>query len=264
VVLGYAISLYLMPAGFRTFKDEQVVLRSDLSQVLLQEGTFNNLIEGMTIYVRAREANGELQGILVHDSRDPELAITMMAETGALVNGPNGPVFIMANGNRQEVSRADRALRMLYFDQYTLDLSPLTEEPAERYREPKERFLHELLAPPMNASDAEHQGELMGEVHRRLVVPLNAVPLALIAVAAMLAGEFNRRRQWPRVAAGTVAGLAYVGLSYSLGGLQADSPELVPFYYALPLVASAAAALVMTLQRWPRLQRPRANAPTTA
>jgi len=78
----------------------------------------------------------------------------------------------------------------------------------------------------------------------------------------MLAGQFNRRRQWPRVAAGTVAGLAYIGVAYSLGGLQTDNPELVAAFYALPFVASAAAALVMTVQRWPRL--PRAAAATTA
>jgi len=250
---GFAISLYLMPAGFRTFKDEQVVLRSDLTHVLLQEGVFNTLMDQLTVYVRERQSGGTLRGILVHDERDPELSITMMAESGALVQGQAGPVFLLVNGNRQEVGREDRALRMLYFDSYALDLSPLTETPSERYREPKERYLHELLSAPQNPSEEEHRAELVAEAHRRIVGPFHAFALAMIGVAAMLTGEFNRRRQWPRIACGTATGLAYIGVAYALAGMITKSPLLVPAYYAMPLVAVAAAAAVMTRERWPRL-----------
>ena len=258
--MGFANTLYLMPAGFRDFKDQQVVLRTDFSHVLLQEGMFNSLGDDLIVYVRSRESNGTLHGILVHDSQDPELAVTMMAETGALVNGPAGPVFLMHAGNRQEVHKDSRALRMLYFESYSLDLSPLVEQPADRYREPKERFLHELWRKPVDASEEEHRAELLAEGHRRLVGPLNAIPLALIGVAAMLSGEFNRRRQWPRVAAGTVAGLIYIGLTYSLSGMLNKNPVMVPVFYVLPLVASALALLAMGRERMPRLWRRRAAA----
>lgn len=259
-VIGYANTLYLMPAGFRTFKDQQVTLREDFSHVLLQEGMFNSLGDDLVVYVRSRESNGTLHGILVHDTHDPALAVTMMAETGALVSGPAGPVFLMNNGNRQEVRVEDRALRMLYFDSYSLDLSPLTEEPEDRYREPKERFLHELWRKPVDASEEQHRAELLAEGHRRLVAPLNAIPLALIGVAAMLSGEFNRRRQWPRIVAGTVAGLLYIGLTYTLAGMLNKNPIMVPFYYALPVLASALALLAMGRERLPRLMRRRVTA----
>jgi lipopolysaccharide export system permease protein len=258
--LGYANTLYLMPAGFRTFKDQQVTLREDFSHILLQEGMFNSLGDDLVVYVRSRETNGTLHGILVHDTHDPTLAVTMMAETGALVNGPAGPVFLMNNGNRQEVRVEDRALRMLYFDSYSLDLSPLTEEPEDRYREPKERFLHELWRKPVDASEEQHRSELLAEGHRRLVAPLNAIPLALIGVAAMLSGEFNRRRQWPRIAAGTIAGLIYIGLTYTLAGMLNKNPIIVPFYYALPVLASGLALIAMGRERLPRLMRRRATA----
>ena len=256
-VMGYAITLYLMPAGFRTFKDEQVVMRTDFSHVLLQEGTFNTLVDGLTVYVRVRETDGTLRGILVHDSRDPALEVTMMAESGALVNSPGGLFFLLQNGSRQEVTRTDRGINMLYFDSYSLDLTPLTEQTGDRYREPKERYLHELWGTPRDASEEEHRAELLAEGHRRLVIPLHAVPLALFGVAAMLAGEFNRRRQWPRVAAGTAAGLGYIALAYAMAGLLNKNPGLVPLYYLLPVAASAAALFAMTRSRMPRLYRPR-------
>ena len=81
----------------------------------------------------------------------------------------------------------ERTLRMLYFDSYTLDLSPLAEQPGERYREPKERFLNELLRAPQTASEEQHRDELLAEAHRRIVTPLNAMALAMIGLAAMIA-----------------------------------------------------------------------------
>ena len=225
VAIGYLISLYVMPACYRAFKDEQIVLRSDFSHMLLQEGVFNNLFDKLTVYVRARESNGALSGILVYDSRDAKVGVTMMAERGALVNGPNGPMLLLVNGNRQEKDTKTNSLRMLYFDSYTLDLSPLTEKPNERYREPNERYLGELLRAPRTPSEEQHRAELIAEAHRRLVAPLNALPLALIGVAAMLAGEFNRHRQWPRLAAGTVFGLTYIGATFTLAGLITKSPS---------------------------------------
>jgi len=255
LTMGYALTLYLMPAGFRAFKDEQVVLRTDFSHVLLQEGTFNSLVDGLTVYIRVREPGGMLRGLLVHDSRDPALEVTMMAESGALVSSQGSLFFIMNSGSRQEVSRGDRGFSMLHFDSYTLDLTPLTDQPSERYREPKERFLHELWGTMRDASEHEHRGELVAEGHRRLVTPLHAIPLALFGVAALLAGEFNRRRQWPRVVAGTAAGLIYFALAYAIAGMLNNNAALILPYYLLPLVGSLAALYVMTITRLPRLPR---------
>ena len=253
--IGFALSLYLMPAGFRAFKDEQVVLRTDFSHVLLQEGTFNNLMDELTVYVRVRGDDGKLRGILVHDSRDPDMAVTMMAEWGALVAGPHGPLFILGQGNRQEVSTDDRSLRMLYFDSYGLDLSPLAETPGDRYREPKERFLNELVREPQTASEEQHRDELLAEAHRRIVTPFNAMALAMIGLAAMTGGQFDRRRQWPRIAWGICGGLAYIGLSFSLAGLITKNPLVLGLYYAVPLLVSTLAFWLMTVQRfslpWP-------------
>ena len=247
---GYVLSLYLMPAGLRTFKDDEIVLRTDFSQLLLQEGVFNNLSDELTVYVRARGDDGRLRGILVHDTSDPLTAVTMMAEWGALVNGPNGPLFVLGEGNRQEVAGEERSLRMLYFDSYTLDLSPLAEQSGVRYREPRERYLHELLRAPQTPSEEEHRDELLSEAHRRIVGPLNAMALALIGLAAMIAGEFDRRRQWPRIAWGIAGGLAYIGISFTLGGLITKNPLMTSLYYLFPLLVSLVSCWIMTVNRF--------------
>ena len=105
--LGYALSLYLMPLGQRSFKMLKTELKTDLSHVLLQEGTFNTVTSGLTVYIRERRSGGEMRGILVHDSRNENRPTTMMAEQGALVRTDAGPRLVLVNGNRGRLFEHD-------------------------------------------------------------------------------------------------------------------------------------------------------------
>src|SRR3546814_14941912 len=101
----------------------------------------------------------------------------------------------MENGNRQEVERGTGRFSLLYFDRYTIELNEFGEMTQSRWREPKERFLSELLWPADDERDRRYRQELIAEGHQRLVAPLYTVVFALIGVAALPAGEFNRRGQ---------------------------------------------------------------------
>ena len=126
--------MYFIPVSYRTFKEQQFVIRTDYSSVILQEGVFSTLVNDVTVYVRERNRIGELLGILVHDSRIPDQPVTMMAESGALVNSENGPRFVMINGNRQEMDKENGRLSLLYFDSYALDLKQLGGTRETRWR----------------------------------------------------------------------------------------------------------------------------------
>ena len=71
VILSYSFSLYLAPLGARALRDLRNNINTDLSAILLREGTFNTVGKDLTVYIRARQRNGEMLGILVHDNRDP-------------------------------------------------------------------------------------------------------------------------------------------------------------------------------------------------
>ena len=167
--IGYANSLYLMPAAFTRFKDLQYEIGREFSHLLLQPGIFNTPIPDLTVYVRATTEDGELNGILVHDERSKNQPVTMMAEHGLLLQSENGPVFVLQNGNRQELNLTDKAgrtLSILHFDSYTLDLAAATRPPQERRRKLKERFLDELFFPDdENLSENERQ-DLIAEGHK--------------------------------------------------------------------------------------------------
>ena len=97
--LGFTVlmsfSLYFLPAANWAFKDLQFEIRNRFASVLLQEGIFNTLSESLTIYVRGRNTNGELTGLLIHETRDPDKPITIVAERGTFVDTDSGPRVLM-------------------------------------------------------------------------------------------------------------------------------------------------------------------------
>lgn len=232
----YAVNLYFMPIAYREFKDLQFSIRNDYSSVLLQEGVFNTLAPDITVYVAERKPDGELLGVLAHDTRDPNRPVTMMAERGELVRSETGqPRVLMINGNRQMVERNRNQLSLLYFDRYTLDLSTTKNgDDSPRFREAQERFLNELFSPGDSDSEQKNAARFRAEGHQRLASPFLAVAYSLIALAALLAGEFNRRGQSRRIL--LAVGIVVVAQIASLGlvNLTAVAPMTAPLIYALP------------------------------
>lgn len=245
-LLCYAFTLYLMPAGLRSFKTMQTELRSDLSHVLLQEGAFNTLGDRLTVYIRERLPGGELRGILVHDSRDAQRPVTMMASQAALVLSAAGPRLVMLDGNRQEVERAAGRVSLLNFQRYELDLRAFMKNPESRWLEPRERYLHELLVLTDNLDDVKNAGRLRAEAHDRLVGPLYALSFTLIALAAVLGGEFNRKGKTLRLAAAVLVALVTRLAGVGLVTLSARTPLLLPLLYATALLPAIVAAHLLS------------------
>lgn len=235
----YSITLYFLPHSYREFKDLQFLFRHTQSTILLREGVFNSLGEGLTVYVRERSGNGELYGILMHDSRDPQRPVTIMAEHGKFVRTDTGPKVILINGNRQEVDDATSRLQLLYFDRYTVDIGDLGQAPGYRWREPRERYLHELFFPESSIDDQNNKGKLIAEGHQRLVSPLYNLCFLFIALASLLSGDFNRRGQAARilVAVGFAITIQFLGIGFN--NLAAKTPVTTPLMYLNALLPIA-------------------------
>ena len=232
------IDLYLAPAGLREFKDRQHALRHSLASALLREGAFNRPVDGVTIFVRARGADGGLRGVALHDDRDPRRPYTVIAERGALLDAPGGPRFVLEDGSRQEFDADGGHASFLYFDRYAFDFAAAA---GVRRREASERYLGELLAPGAGTNERLRR-EYRAEAWRRLIDPLHSVVLALVAAWALLGGEFDRRRQWRRVLVGAGAGAAFLAASLVLRSAMVGEPRLAVLYGLAVLACAAAAA----------------------
>ncbi len=248
-VLCYVLTLYLMPLAHGGFTDLKFSIRSDYSHLLLREGVFNTIMDDLTVYVRDRNSNGELLGILIHDARTPDKPVTMMAERGALVQTAEGPRVVMVNGNRQVVGRKSGQLTLLNFDRYTFDLGTVTRTPKTRWRKPRERYLHELLLPDDSREDRRNAAKLKAEGHQRLVSPLLALAFTLIGLATLLSGEFNRRGQVKRVLTAVCLVVVVQSASLGLHYLAASIPAVVPLMYLNPLAVIAVAYYVLVHHR---------------
>src|SRR6201982_2303491 len=81
-----SLSAYFLPASNRAFKDLQFEIRNRFVSSLLQEGTLTTISDKLTISVRNRDDRGEVVGLLINDSRNPQRQVTIIAERGAFVD----------------------------------------------------------------------------------------------------------------------------------------------------------------------------------
>ncbi|MEM8950748.1 MAG: LPS export ABC transporter permease LptF [Pseudomonadota bacterium] len=257
--IGYVNSLYAMPAAFRSFKDLQYEVSRDFSHLLLQPGVFNAPIPHVTVYVRESTEEGDLAGIVVHDERVKDLPVTMMAEQGVLVQGENGPLFILEKGNRQEVDLTDqnsRELSVLHFDSYTLDLTATAEPPGDRNRKPKELFIHELFNPTEEGLSEEQRQERMTEGHKRLTWPLNAFVFALVGITILLTRKHDRQGPWRGMLMAVIIVILVQALSTAASSFAERTPFLVPLLYLVPLLPIVICSVLLLASKPLRLQGP--------
>jgi lipopolysaccharide export system permease protein len=229
------LSLYLLPASNREFKDLQFEIRNRFVSSLLQEGSFTTISDKLTIYIGARNQRGEVIGLMIDDARDPKHPITILAERGAFADTGGGSRIIMVNGNRQQYDRDTGKLSVLTFDRYVLDLDMMRDAPEARSREAQERFLPDLLFPPEDLDPGSRDAYLV-EGNERLTVPLTAFSFALIPLACLLPGEFNRRGQLKRVLLAVGCALAFQALDLAVKNLEGRFAAAIPISYVVDLL----------------------------
>lgn len=243
------LNLYLLPASYREFKELQFAIRHDYSSILLQEGAFNTLGEKVTVFVRERNAAGELRGILVHDSRNPEQEITMMAEQGAIVQSEAGPRVILVNGNRQSVDREKGELSLLYFDQYVVEISTGEGPSYTRFRDPRERYLPELLFPGDTADERHQRKSLIAEGHNRITALFLPITYCAVGLAMLMSAPFSRRGQ-VRVTILSVIIISLIAVGHiSVHNLAERYLSFVPVLYAIVIAPLLLALYVMIAPR---------------
>lgn len=252
MLIGYFIALYLLPVSYSRFRDMQSFLRNNYVSILLQEGVFSTPVNGLTVFTRERDKDGILHGILVHDNRELNAPVTMMAEEAKLVETPQGPRFLLLNGNRQEMH--DGKLSFLTFDNYTMDISLYTNQMRTRYPDAQELFVPQLLTYDPSQSAQENQ-KRYAEGQQRLLWPAYSLSLTLVALAILLSGQFNRRGHWQRIALAVSCCMAIMFTAVGLRGLMASNSAMIALAYLNLLVPGGIACWVLA-DRGSRMAEP--------
>ena len=177
-------------------------IKDQMSSFIFQEGVFNNTTSGLMIYIRDRDSTGNMQGLIIHDSRNKEKPpSTVIAAKGILVTSENGQQVVVYDGSRQELDPKTRALRRLDFDRYTIDIPTTAKTKKERFQEPDERTLSELLSVDKNKErmDRKTKREFKGEIQKRILSPFLVPAFSLVGISFLLLGGYDRRGQSRRI-----------------------------------------------------------------
>ena len=200
IVLGYFFTLYLVPYSVSQFKELRFKIRNNLAQVVIQEGEFNQLSNQVTAYVRVFRPSGHMEGILIHDDRNPNKRVVMVAKDGLYLMGDGEARIVMHKGTRQEYNRKTGVFTSLTFDQNTITFEE-TKNSQVRSLSEEEQSLKRLL------TASENDGKLTPleyrkykvEAFKRLSQPLYAWAFSFIALLSLLLGHYNRRGQSERI-----------------------------------------------------------------
>ena len=85
--------------------------------------------------------------------------------------------------------------------------------------------------PGDSADDIRNVNKLRAEGHRRLATPFYAFALAMIALAGVISGEFQRRSRWVRLTSAGAAAVAFELIALGLVPIVTTSPALAPLLY---------------------------------
>lgn len=223
-VVLLVITMWVGPKSLSKMHEMRQVVKSQFSSMFFKEGVFNQVGKGLTVYIREKDSNGDLHGIMIHDSRDktkdPSLVI---ARHGVLVSKDDGFEVLVHEGSRQEFNQRKKILNRLDFERYTIDL-PNSGEIRQRWAEPEERTILELLNPDMNdASDVKYLSDFKLEIHKRVISPFLALTFALIGCSSLLLGPYGRRGQVKRIMLAVISVGVLQGLYLSAFNLAGNN-----------------------------------------
>ena len=244
------------PWSQRTLKDQVVQVRSDFMSQVLQPWRFSSPEANLTVHIRDRAPNGDLLGLLLHDSRDPKQVVTYLAERGQIIKqGPS--VFLrMERGHVLRRLENDPAPQIISFQSYPVDLNRLEQRVDQvQVLRPRERYTSELLRP--DKDDPQYKAgpaRFTSELHERLSNPLYAFTFVLIVVAFAGQAQTTRsNRMQALVTAFSVAiGCRILGIAAANAAAVRTSATYL--LYLVPVAAAMVSLLLIQWRIYPRRQ----------
>jgi lipopolysaccharide export system permease protein len=205
----FIVAFFLMPYANKKMRLARINFENNYSNIGFSEGVFENL-KSLTIYVRKKDDQGELFGILLHDERNPQYSMTITSKKGNLSFEEGVLLLYMKDGTAQRFDRETNKSEILTFDDYVFNLSDNDEGLENKMRwKPKERYLHELIN-PNDGSTPSDIAKYRAEIQQRITYPLMSLVMTLIAVSVMLNGNFSRRGNMSNILFASILAITFL------------------------------------------------------
>jgi lipopolysaccharide export system permease protein len=250
----YALNLWLVPASLTDFRDFQFEIRNRLAAFLLEPGVFTPIPGHITVYVQNRAPDDSLHGILIEDERDKSGPATILARSGRLVAGPDGPEVILKDGSRQQIDPRTGRLNLLHFARNTIDLAQTNHNKQSFAPHASEAATGALLHPDRVKTSPATRRKWRAEAYRRLASPFTALSYTLFALLAVLVVQFRRHGGYAGPIAAVTMVMVLVALGIGIDNLAERQPALLPLIWLTPILPGLVAAVaLLTKWRWRRM-----------
>lgn len=246
-------STVVLPFSFGIYKEMQFKLRNSIPAVLLREGVFIDVVDGMTMLIGEKTEDGMARDIFLHDERAPDKTITITAKYGKFVNQDGVPAVILQNGVRNEVNQNGDASASLLFETHSVIISSDTQPSQERLTfDMNEDSIRNLLNPETSPAP-RFFNQRRAEGHYRIISPLLGFVLVMTAACSVLCGQIRRDTLFRRTVLNIGAAIIIISMMVSTRSLTITMPATTPLLYA-SLVGPA--FILIALIMWPTLKAP--------
>jgi lipopolysaccharide export system permease protein len=211
------ITSWLAPATLENMQKMRQVIKTQYSTLLFREGVFNTIGDDLTVYIENRNAKGELEGLMIHDSRAENPApVTVIAKRGVIVATDEGQQVLVYDGSRQDFNAKTGALNRLNFERYTIDL-PEAAAIRNRQKKPDEQTIFELVDKIKTGNlNADENRAYQAEINRRFASPFLALSFTSLVLCCLLLGPLSRRGQSKRITLAVGSVIVMQGLYLSI------------------------------------------------
>lgn len=237
-VLHLGVNLWVQPLAQRALREAVAEARADLAAALIRPGQFTTNGERLMFYAR-EQVGGELRGVMISDMTDPDFPTDILARSASLATLEGRPTLVLRDALSQQLD-ARQQLSILEFDQYMFDLSDFMREDTELILKASDKFLHELFfVDRKDYFEMKNADTFLAEAQARLTTPLLSLAMALLAIVAVLGGDFSRQGYGRRISLASGGAAAILVVQLALQSAAADDPALNLAQWALPLAVIA-------------------------
>ncbi len=238
-VLVAIITLYVMPASFRSARDLNALIRTSVSSIM-QEGRFI-YYAGLTFHCREKNQDGTLINVLVEDRRDSKAISTYLAARGIISDIDDIPYLVLEKGSlhRQELNQTDA--NIVAFDRYAINLNIFNADVKNNFKARERTTLDLLSLSNYDPTIKDQLGRLRAELHDRFANPLYPLVSILIAFAVLGSAKTTRQGRGLAILVGIVIIIVVrlAGISASNIALQSQTGILMIYFVPLVVICVA-------------------------
>jgi lipopolysaccharide export system permease protein len=232
-------SAFILPTSFGVYKDLQFKLRNTIPTILLRDGVFIDVVNGMTMLIGRRDNNNVMHDVFIYDARINDRIITMTAKNAQFMDNTTTPTLVLHDGERSERNPTGKNGAVLLFETHSLKITRNTDAPAERtYVDMNEDSISDLLSLE-KATSADNFTKRYAEGHYRIASPFLGLALCLLSASVILRGQI-RRDLWSRRAVTNISGCIAVIIGVVLArSLTSNNSEMWPLIHASVIIPIA-------------------------